>query len=73
MPRVASLYPEYKISDLDTGGTTEYYGFVTGNGQWYILKLTGTQARYATGRTDYTTNWTNRATTVVYGRFDEVF
>ena len=73
MPRVSSLYPEYKISDLDTGGATEYFGFVDGRGGWYILKLTATEARYAKGRDDYTTNWTNRATTVTYGRFDEVF
>jgi len=73
MPRVESAFPDYKISDLDTGGATEYFGFVDKRGRWYILKLTSTKAMYAAGTLDYSTNWTNRATTVTYGTFDEVF
>lgn len=72
MPRVSSLYPEYKISDLDSEGATAYFGYVDGRGGWYILKLTNTEARYTKGRDEYTTNWTNREH-LNYGRFDEVF
>lgn len=59
--RVAALNKaEYKISDIDSGGATKYYGFVTSGGAWQILKLTTTEARYCRGASDYATNWTNR-------------
>jgi len=51
---------EYKISDIDSGGTTEYYGYVDADENWYILELTATSARYVKGSGSYTTNWSNR-------------
>ncbi len=52
---------EYKISDLDSSGATQYFGFTDKDGNWYILELTSSTARYIKGTTGYTTNWTGRA------------
>jgi|MudIll2142460700_1097286.scaffolds.fasta_scaffold05221_7 hypothetical protein len=73
MPRVEGQYPEYHISDIDESGATKYYGYVTGKGQWYIMQVTSTAVRYAKGDTGYTTNWTNRASSVSYDYFNTVF
>jgi len=62
----------YNISDLDEAGATKYYGSIDASGNWYILQLTSTAARYAKGTSDYTTNWTGRAG-LSYGYFDAVF
>lgn len=56
----------YQITDLDTAGATQYFGYTDKNGNWYIMQLTATAVRYAKGTTGYTTGWTNRALTVVY-------
>lgn len=64
----------YKISDLDTGGTTQYFGYVDANGNWYILQLTGTTARYAKGTaaSAWPAVWAARAS-LSYDYFYEVF
>ena len=51
----------YKITDLDSGGATQYYGYTDVDGAWYIMQLTGTTGRYVKGTSGYTTAWTNRA------------
>ena len=63
----------YRLSDIDSGGVAEYYGYVATGGGWYILKLTSTEARYCKGDKDYITNWGNRDTSLVYGYFNNVF
>ena len=65
----------YKISDIDDLSDFKYYGFVNREGGWYITRedLTAHTYRYATGETDYPTNWENRKTTIVYGYFYDVF
>lgn len=68
---------DYKISDLDGVGapsTTNphYFGYVDTNCQWYIMKLTDTQARYAKGDSDYDENWENRAN-LTYYNFQNIF
>lgn len=63
---------KYKISDLDEAGSTKYYGNLDKDGNWYILSLTTTAARYVKGTSGYTTAWTNRGSQV-YGYFDAVF
>ncbi len=73
MPRIEEIYGGYKISDLDTSGSTQYFGFVNKKGEWYILELTSTAARYCKGDSTYSTNWTNRATLLVYDTYDSVF
>ena len=62
----------YKITDLDTAGTTKYFGYVDKDGNWYIMKLTDTQGRYIKGVSDYINNWINRAT-LSYDYFNVVF
>jgi len=62
----------YCLSDKETGGATEYYGYLNKDGGWYILELTTTTARYIKGDSDYTTNWTGRAL-LVYNYFDLIF
>jgi hypothetical protein len=56
----------YKISDIDTSTSTQYFGFIDYNGNWYIIKFdtTANTIRYAAGSASnsYATNWTNRTT-----------
>ena len=69
----ASTIAGYKSSDLDAGGTTEYFGFIDPDGKWYILRLVSdTNVRYAAGSSDYATNWTNRAS-LSYDYYNNVF
>lgn len=72
--RVDSLnsLESYAISDLDEAGATKYYGFLDASGNWYILQLTSTAARYIKGTTDYATNWTNRAG-LTYDYYNVIF
>ncbi len=74
MPRISNpeLLQQYKISDIDDSGETQYFGFTDKNGNWYILALTSTTARYALGSTDYSSNWTNRSS-LSYDYFFNVF
>lgn len=57
----------YEISDEDSGNaTTQYYGYVNNRGIWIIQKMVNLGSsvityRYISGRSDYSTNWTNRA------------
>jgi hypothetical protein len=52
---------KYKITDIDDSGTTKYFGFTDKDGNWFILQLTTTEARYIKGTSGYTTSWTGRA------------
>jgi hypothetical protein len=56
----------YKVSDIDTSTSTQYFGFIDYNGNWYIIKFdtTANTIRYAAGSasSSYATNWTNRTT-----------
>ena len=56
------LLDAYEISDLDDGGATKYYGFLTKDGQWAMMKYDTSAGtiRYTEGASDYTTNWVNR-------------
>ena len=62
----------YSISDIDESGTTKYYGYLNENGKWYIMEVTGTTVRYASGISLFSTNWANRIA-LTYGTFDNVF
>jgi hypothetical protein len=54
----------YKVSDIDTSTSTQYFGFIDYNGNWYIIQFntTANTVRYAAGNesNSYSTNWTNR-------------
>jgi hypothetical protein len=64
----------YAISDLDASGTTKYYGFLDETGNYYILAMTDTTARYYRGSANesYITDWNNRAS-LDYNYFHDVF
>lgn len=66
----------YKASDVDAPGTTNYYGFVSAQGAWYVLQevISGTSStyRFASGTSDYSTNWTNRAS-LTYDYYHNTF
>jgi len=49
--------------DIDESGDPKYYGFLSRNGDWYIMKITGgVTIRYVNGSTQgYSGAWTNRA------------
>ena len=63
---------EYMPSDIESGGATEYFGFIDADGRWYIMKKTSTAIRYTAGGASYSTNWTNRAA-LSYDYWDAVF
>jgi hypothetical protein len=53
----------YGISNIEETGTYKYYGFEDASGNWYIMRKTlATNAYlYSAGSSNYSTNWTNRA------------
>lgn len=61
--------------------TVTYVGKTDPGGTWLVMKIdttSGTVIRYATAMnnatvTDYATAWAARATTLVYGTYDEAF
>jgi hypothetical protein len=72
VPTADSEISGYQISDMDTAGTTQYFGFVNANGEWYILEITATAVRYCKGTTDYAGNWTDRQN-LSYGYYNVIF
>ena len=62
----------WAISDLDTAGETQYFGYLDAHGFWYIMQLTATTARYCAGESGYATNWEGRAE-LSYGYFNTIF
>lgn len=71
---ISSSSGGYSISDIDDSADPAYYGFLSADGSWYILRETSSTGayRYAKGTTDYSTNWTNRAT-LTYDLYDVTF
>ncbi len=64
---------KYQLSDL-ARGTTEYWGYLDKDGNWYILRFnrsTGAR-RYVRGSSGYVTKYANR-TSLSYDYFNEVF
>jgi hypothetical protein len=63
----------YAPSDIDEAGSTKYYGFLSSDGRWYVMRnVSDTTFRYASGDSDYADSWTNRAS-LTYDYFSEVF
>lgn len=66
----------HKITDMDTAGTVQYFGFTEHGGGWYIMEYdtVANTFRYARGYgpTDYPANWGNRGI-LIYYYFYEVF
>lgn len=63
----------YEITEIDDTSSPAYYGFLKKNGYWYIMKEDSTGAyRYSKGTSDFSTNWTNRAS-LTYNYFNTVF
>lgn len=66
---------DYKLADwTDDTISPIYMGYVTPEGYWYIKKMdtAARTSRYATGLTDYATNFSNRASLTYYYLY-EVF
>lgn len=51
---------KYKISDIDDSAATKYFGFTDLDGNWFIMSLTATEARYIKGAAGYTVSWAGR-------------
>lgn len=66
----------YQTSDIDQASSTvTYIGKVDRAGNWFIQKIdstSGTTFRFIKGTSDYTTNWTIRAS-LTYDYFHIVF
>ena len=68
----SSALPIYILSDTDDSGTTAYYGYLSSTGAWYIKSYDGSEMRYVSGTTDYTTNWGIRVS-LQYQYYNAVF
>ena len=64
----------YKASDEDNTTDYDYYSYLDKDGNWIIEQINNSTMahRYIKGTSDYTTNWTNRAS-LTYNYFNEVF
>lgn len=69
----------YSIAQVDDDGSTataNYYGFVRGDGGWYIMRETKSgnvsTFEYYKAASDFSTGWTNR-TSHTYVSFDSAF
>lgn len=69
MSRFNSITEGATVVDIANGvGSYNYYGFIRKNGEWIIMreKTDQTEYRFAFGASDYSTNWTNKAS-LTYG------
>jgi len=55
----ARAFKDYLFSDMDSSGG--YFSFLNVKGNWYIMYLTSSGARYCSGSSNYSSNWANRA------------
>ena len=63
----------YEITEIDDASSPSYYGFLKKNGYWYIMREDSSGAyRYTKGTSDFSTNWTNRAS-LTYDYFNSIF
>jgi hypothetical protein len=68
----------YQPADIETVGSTKYYGFSRKNGSWYIMRELSGAYRYAVGTPQpqggglYIDAWTNKVN-LDYDYFHEVF
>lgn len=55
----------YLPADIDDAGNVQYFGYTDNKGAWYVKKydtsVSPKTIRLAFGQSNYTTNWTNRA------------
>lgn len=71
-PAIKTPTDGYKITEVDDS-TTSYYGFLDKDGKWYIMQESSSGAyRYSKGTTNFSTNWTNRAS-LSYDYFHNIF
>ena len=59
----APASPLYQWQDYEKTATYVYVGYEASSGEWFIYRRTvaSNTRLYATGSSDYATNWTNRA------------
>ncbi len=64
---------QYIIHEADEASDPRYYGYVDHRGSWIIMKQTTASGehRYASGKSNFATNWTGRAG-LTYGYYYEV-
>ncbi len=69
----ANILEKYVIALEDVTSTTEYYGNVDADGNWYILKIdkNNHSYKYANGTSDFLSNWNDRDT-LIYKYFNEL-
>jgi len=73
-PAVKQPTDGYRITELDDGVTYVYGGYVDKDGNWFISReeLSSGSYRYVRGSSNFSTNWTNRAS-LTYDYFNNVF
>lgn len=72
-PAIKQPTDGYKISQIDDTTATVYFGYVNKDGAWYISREESSgNYRYTKGTTDFSTNWTDRAS-LTYDYFDSIF
>lgn len=70
--QMTNVLAGYTQGNFEATGDPAYYGFIDTTGNWYIQKITSGSSTYSRGTTNFTTNWTNRAS-LTYGTFDNIF
>jgi hypothetical protein len=63
---------DYKISDTDTSGPPNYYGYLDPSGAWFIMRENAGAYRYAKGKSGYADAWTGKGI-LSYGYFSGLY
>jgi len=63
---------KYKITDIDPTDGNSYFGYMDKDGNWYIMHLTSTEARYIKGTAAYEDAWIAKGG-LAYDYFDNIF
>lgn len=72
-PAIKTPTDGYKITQIDDATSTTYFGYMNKDGAWYISREDSSgNYRYTKGASDFSTNWTNRAS-LTYDYFDNIF
>jgi hypothetical protein len=63
---------DYIVSDIDVASDPMYVGYISHLHSWMIMKFSESsgEIRYKRGKSDYPTNWTNRAS-LSYNYYNE--
>ncbi len=62
----------YRLTELDDGASFTYAGYLNKTSAWFIMRDDGVSYRYTKGSSNFSTNWTDRAS-LTYDYYDSIF